>query len=172
MGKEVLCARWSHSHSLARTNTESLIRSIEMNIIIIAACIPTFRPIFLILFKRPGANHFRTSVRERGHSSYYYRTADSDGSKKTATGSSATNKASDKGTLRASTGSAEAINKDSNDGGGVIQVQSRELGSQDGETGEGEWGHANGTGVPMTTIGSGWSTAGSDSGRLGEDCLV
>ena len=142
-----------------------------MNIIIIAACIPTLRPIFLILFKRPGADHFRASVRERGHSSYYYRTADSDGSRKTATGSSATGKAFDKGTSQAITGSAEAINKDSDDGG-VIQVESREVGSQDGETGEGEWGHANGTGVPMTNIGSGWSTAGSDSGRLEEDYLV
>ena len=171
MGKEVLCARLLHSHCLAKTKAESLIRSIEMNVIIIAACIPTLRPIFLILFKRPGANQFRASVRERGHSSYYFRTADSDGSKNTATESSATSKAFDEGTSRAITGSAEAINKDSNDSGGVIQVESRELGSQEGETEEGEWGHANGTGVPMTNIGSGCSTAGSDSGRLGDNLV-
>lgn len=172
MGTEVLCVKLSSSHHLAKTKADSLIDSIEMNVIIIAACIPTLRPIFLILFKLPGADNFRASVRERGHSSYYYRTADSDGSKKT-TVSRATGKAFDKRTSRAMTESAEAINtKDSIDGGGVIQVESREVGSQERETEEGEWGHANGTGVPMTNIGSCRSTVGSDSDRLGEDTLV
>ncbi len=131
----------------------SLIRSIEMNVIIIAACIPTLRPIFLVLCKRPGAENFRASVRERGHSSYYYRTADFDGSKRMITGSSGTSKGFDQRASRAMTGSTEAINnKNSIDGDGVIQVESREVGSRDGEFEE-EWGHTPGTGVPMTDIG-------------------
>ena len=172
MGTEVSCVKISGSDHLATSKADSLIDRIEMNVIIIAACIPTLRPIFLILFKLPGANNFRASVRERGHSSYYYRTADSDGSKKTPR-SSAISKAFDKRTSRARTESAEAINtKDSIGDGDVIQVNSREVCSQEGETEEGEWGHANGTGVPMTNIGSGRSTVGSDSGCLGEDTLV
>lgn len=35
-----------------------LLPSMEMNIIIIAACIPTLRPLFLILFNRPGAAQY------------------------------------------------------------------------------------------------------------------
>ena len=42
--------------------------SIEMNVIIIAACIPTLRPLCLVLFRRPGASHYRSSRRHRGSS--------------------------------------------------------------------------------------------------------
>lgn len=50
--------------------------------------------------------------------------------------------------------STEAIiNKDSGDGGGVPQVESREVGSRDGEAEEGEWGPANGSDVAMADIG-------------------
>lgn len=161
-----------HSHLLAVRKADSLNSRIEMNVIIIAACIPTLRPIFLVLFKRPGAANFRASVRERGHSSYYYRTTDSDGSKKT-TGSSPPSKSFNKRGSRAMTGSTEAINnKHSIDGGGVIRLESREIGSQEGESEEGDWGHTNGSGVPMTNIGSDRSIAERDSESLREDTLV
>lgn len=145
-------------------------RSIEMNVIIIAACIPTLRPIFLVLFKQSGSENFRASVRERGHSSYYYRTADSDGSKHTTTGSSATTKAFDQGASRAMTGSTEAINnKTSVDNRDLIRVESREIGSRDGETGEEEWCHANGSGIPMTDILGGPESGYRDPGRMGRE---
>lgn len=142
-----------------------------MNVIIIAACIPTLRPIFLVLFKRPGAENLRASAPERGHSSYYCRTADSDGSKKMMTGSSAINKAFDKRSSRAMTGSAEAINKNNSidGGGGVIQVESRDLGSRDCELEEGEWGHLHGTGVPMDDMQKNSKEGDRDRRRLGRD---
>ena len=74
------------------------------------------------------------------------------------------------------TGSTEAINnKGSIHGEGVVQVESRELGSRNEESEEGEWGHANGSGVPMTNIGSHRSssrTAESDAGYSEEEILV
>ena len=163
MGEEIL-----QSPLLARIKADRLERRIEMNVIIIAACIPTLRPIFIVFFKRPGADNFRASVRERGHSSYYYRTADSEGSKRTATES---NPASDVSN-RASgpvTGNSDAISsKDAIDGGCVIQVASIEMGSRGGEVEEGEWGHVSGSGVPMTNIGSDQDTEGGESERLGD----
>lgn len=46
-----------------------------MNVIIIAACIPTLRPLYVLCFNRPGASHYRPSL---GHQhSYYQKTADS-----------------------------------------------------------------------------------------------
>ena len=44
--------------------------SIEMNVIIIAACIPTLRPLFLVLFNQPGASHYRPSLLEKRSRSY------------------------------------------------------------------------------------------------------
>ena len=147
-------------------------RSIEMNIIIIAACIPTIRPIFVFLSKGAGAENFRKSVRERGHSSYYYRTADFDGSKRTITGSCAASTTSNPGVSRTFTGSTEATNtKSSTDGGGVIQVESRELGSQDGENEE-QWGYPKGSGVPMTNIGRDREEGEGAPRRFGEDSNV
>lgn len=144
-----------------------------MNVIIIAACIPTLRPIYLILFKRPGAQNFRASVRERGHSSYYYRTSDSEGSKKSTIGPSATNNVYDKRKSRVMTGSTEAINnKDSVEGGGMIHVESREVGSGDRDAEEGEWVHANGSDVPMADVGSDRDVVERDSRRLGGEGLV
>lgn len=116
---------------LANIQADGHIRRIEMNVIIIAACIPTLRPIFLILFKRPGASNFRASVRERGHSSYYYRTSGYDKSKRMTTGSS---KVFDKRASGAANGSTEAFNtRDAIDGGDAIQMESREVSSRDGE---------------------------------------
>lgn len=40
----------------------------EMNIIIIAACIPTLRPLFLILFNRPGAAQYLSDSNKKSPS--------------------------------------------------------------------------------------------------------
>ena len=32
--------------------------SVEINVVIVAACVPTLRPMYLILFRRPGAEHY------------------------------------------------------------------------------------------------------------------
>ena len=70
------------------------------------------------------------------------------------------------------TGSTEAINnKDISDDSGVIEVGSRETDSQDGEIEQGDWGHENGTGVPMTNIGSKRNAIEGDSGRPGDDLV-
>ena len=135
-----------------------------MNVIIIAACIPTFRPIFLVLFRRPGVENFRPSVLERGHPSYHYKISNSDRSKKTTTES----EIFDKRASRAMTGSTEAIvNNKSADGGSLIQVESRQVGNQqDEDIEEGEWGHTHGSGVPLTNLGSERSTQEGEFGRL------
>ena len=144
-----------------------------MNVIIIAACIPTLRPIFLVLGKRPGIENFRASVRERGHPSYYYRTADFNDSQRTRVGSSTTSKPFDQRASQAATGSTEAINnKSAFDGGILIQVESRELGSPDKDVGEEEWGHARGSGVPMTNMWGDGRGGHGDSGRLSRDSEV
>lgn len=140
-----------------------------MNVIIIAACIPTFRPIFLVLFRRPGAETFRSSVRERGQHSFHYRNSKSDRSKKTTTES----EIFDKRASRVTTGSREAIiNDKSADGGGVTQVESREVGNQDEDAEEGEWGHTHGSGVPLTNLGSERDTLEGEFGRLTQDDLL
>ena len=139
-----------------------------MNVIIIAACIPTLRPIFLVLCKRPGIENFRASVRERGHQSYHYRTADFNDSQRTRVGSCGTSKPF--GVSQAVTGSTEAINnKSAFDGGILIQVESRDLGSRDQDIGEEEWGHAKGSGVPMTNMWGNGRGGHEDSGRLAGD---
>ena len=141
-----------------------------MNVIIIAACIPTLRPIFLVLWKRPGIENFRASVRERGHPSYYYRTADFVDSQRTRVASSATSKPFDQRASQAITGSTEAINpKSTFDGGIVIQVESRGHGSRDNEVEEEEWGHAKGSGVPMTNMWGDGREGHEDSRRLSRD---
>lgn len=59
---------------------------LEMNVIIIAACIPTLRPLTLILFNRPGAAQYlgggRSSQPRRSHTQYYR--ADSSGPARSA----------------------------------------------------------------------------------------
>lgn len=49
----------------------------EMNVIIIAACIPILRPIYLILFSKPGASHYGSRPSKNHRNSHYKRTADS-----------------------------------------------------------------------------------------------
>ena len=36
--------------------------SAEINVVIAAACVPAIRPVFLILFHRPGASYYRSSA--------------------------------------------------------------------------------------------------------------
>ena len=36
--------------------------SVEINVVIAAACVPARRPVFLILFHRPGASYYRSSA--------------------------------------------------------------------------------------------------------------
>ena len=144
-----------------------------MNVIIIAACIPTLRPIFLVLWKRPGIENFRASVRERGHPSYHYRTADFNDSQRTRIGSGAISKPFEQRASQAVTGSTEAINNKSPfDGEILVQVESRELGSHDEDVGDEEWGHARGSGVPMTNMWGNERGGHEDSGSLARDSVV
>lgn len=148
-------------------------RSIEMNVIIIAACIPTLRPVFLVLWKCPGTENFRASVRERGHPSYHYRTADLNDSQRTRIGSGANSKPFEQRASQEMTGSTEAINnKSAFDGGILVQVESRELGSRDQDVEEEEWGHAKGSGVPMTNMWGNGRGGHEDSGSLTIDSAV
>ena len=71
------------------------------------------------------------------------------------------------------TGSTEAIiNNKSADEGDVIHVESRDVGNQDDDNEEGEWGHTHGSGVPLTNLGSERDTPERKFGRLTEDDLV
>ena len=117
-----------------------------MNIIIIAACIPTLRPIFLLLSGRPGASQFRFN-RNRRHSSYK-QAPDSNDSKPLTIGSAGVTKAFP---------NAPQNSKWSDTDGTItsettIHVVSRECESQDNERGEIEWEHARGSGVPLSRI--------------------
>ena len=42
--------------------------SVEINVVIAAACVPAMRPVFLIAFRRPGASYYRSLARR--HKSY------------------------------------------------------------------------------------------------------
>ena len=127
-----------------------------MNVIIIAACIPTLRPLFLILFKRPGASRFPLS-RNRRHLTYRKTSNSSDPNPPTV-GSVGAHKAFG-GHNRYS--SAAGINAPQNtqfsgtDGTitstTTIRVYSREVDLQDDRE-EGEWGHVKGSGVPLSQI--------------------
>ena len=117
---------------------------IEMNVIIIAACIPTLRPIFLILFKRPGASNFRSQGNRR-HSSYK-KTADSNDSKPLTIGSTgATTKAFPSAPANSKWSATDTTSTNTT----TIHVFSRECDSQGNETVEGEWGQARETGMPL-----------------------
>ena len=52
-----------------------VLNSVEINVVIMAACVPAIRPLYLILFHRPGAEHYRKSSRQkpsyRRHFSWY-----------------------------------------------------------------------------------------------------
>ena len=71
------------------------------------------------------------------------------------------------------TGSTEAIiNNKSADEGDVIHVESRDVGNQDDDIEEGEWGHTHGSGVPLTNLGSERDTPEREFGCLTGDDLV
>ena len=114
-----------------------------MNVIIIAACIPTLRPVFLMLFSRPGASAFG-SKQNRRHSSYR-KTPDSNDSKPLTIGSAATTKAFP----NAPANSKWSVTDDTSTNATTIHVISRECESQDNETDEREWGRAREPGMPL-----------------------
>ncbi|KAL8906492.1 MAG: hypothetical protein Q9171_006253 [Xanthocarpia ochracea] len=62
-----ICATIKTAHLRSMTQKEDMTwklpqfllwNSVEVNIIIVAACIPTLRPLFLVIFQRPGATAF------------------------------------------------------------------------------------------------------------------
>ena len=114
-----------------------------MNVIIIAACIPTLRPIFLILFKRPGASNFRSN-RNRHHSSYQ-KTPDSNDSKPLTIGSSGATKAFPNAPANSKWSDTDGTSTNTT----TIHVSSRECESQDNEVAESEWGHIRESGMPL-----------------------
>lgn len=116
---------------------------IEMNVIIIAACIPTLRPVFLILFKRPGASKFRSN-RNRRHSSYK-QTGDSNDSKPLTIGSSGATKAFP----NAPANSKWSDTNTTSTANTTIHISSRECESQDNESAEREWGLTRETSMPL-----------------------
>ncbi|KAG6997768.1 hypothetical protein G7Y79_00038g075270 [Physcia stellaris] len=136
---------------------------IEMNVIIIAACIPTLRPLFLILFNRATPSDF---LSHRRHSSYP-QTDPTSAAPKSQTIASRGSKAFDKYPItrdltRTSTDSQKSLSdkkpertsKNSILVEETICVETRELHSSDsnrkGE--EMEWG-GRGCGVPLSRIG-------------------
>ena len=114
-----------------------------MNVIIIAACIPTLRPIFLILFKRPGGSKFR-SHQNRHHSSYK-KTPDSNDSRPLTIGSSGATKAFPNAPANSKWSDTDGTSTNTT----TIHVFSRECESQDSEIAEREWGHTRETGMPL-----------------------
>lgn len=117
-----------------------------MNIIIIAACIPTLRPIFVILFSRPGASAFG-SKRNRRHSSYR-KTPDSNDSKPLTIGSAASTKAFPNAPVNSKWSDTNCSSTNAT----TIHVTSRECESQDNETEEGEWGRTREPGMPLREL--------------------
>ena len=126
-----------------------VIHRIEMNIIIIAACIPTLRPLFLILFKHKGSSQYR-SGRDRRHSSYQ-KAADSNDTKPLTVASTGPNAFANHGI------NAPQNTKWSHTDGTIsttsMPVSNRDGGSQDDDMNEEEWGHSRGNGVPLSEIG-------------------
>jgi len=120
-----------------------------MNVIIIAAYIPTLRPLFLILFRRPGADHYLEQ--RRPHSSYQ-KTGESNDTNPTAVDSRAPSRVEERTTVSSGASTRSINNKRSIMVDDVIHVESRELESRKGSSDEGEWGHAKGTGVPLHEI--------------------
>ena len=114
-----------------------------MNVIIIAACIPTLRPIFLILFERPGSSKFRSN-RNRQHSSYK-KTPDSNDSKPLTIGSSGATKAFPNAPANSKWSDTDGTSTNTT----TIHVFSRECDSQDNEIAENEWGRIRETGMPL-----------------------
>lgn len=128
---------------MARTSKLSYRPRIEMNVIIIAACIPTLRPIFLILFRRPGASNFGSN-RNRHHSSYK-KTPDSNDSRPLTIGSSGATKAFPNAPANSKWSDTDGTSTNTM----TIHVFSRECESQDNEVEEREWGQTRDSGMPL-----------------------
>lgn len=146
-----------------------------MNVIIIAACIPTLRPLFLILLRRSTPSDFLPSSRQNRHSYHKHPSSSDPGSGHVPTiGSQASkalsnaNKAFDPYRNHTATGSTDSTqgldtlrsNKNSILVSETICIESREVrsGSEDGSEDEREWGGAGGgrgrgQGVPLSEIG-------------------
>ena len=139
-----------------------------MNVIIIAACIPTLRPLFLIVFKRASASDFLAESRRR-QSSYHRQPSGSDPkSDPVVTIGSRGSKAFQKYPVtRSSTRTSEDSQRslsDKNAGTSdntirvsqTVCVETREVHSSSSEGGtETEWGSRGraATGVPLSAIG-------------------
>ncbi len=124
---------------------------IEMNVIIIAACIPTLRPLCLVIFNRPDADAYRPSVNKRSHSSYYKTPKSTDSSQSQ---SILSNKVFGKQANESPNESTKSIfKKNYTMAAKDLRVGSREVGSRDGDIEEEEWVHATGSGVPMSGLG-------------------
>ena len=128
-----------------------------MNVIIIAACIPTLRPIFLVLLKRPGASEFRASGRNRANASYL-KNGDTQEANPATRMSTTSTKAFGRPKRVSSTASTKTMNnKNSIFVSESIRVESRDVDSRDGYGNDVEWGHAKADGVPLSEIGRGVS---------------
>lgn len=120
---------------------------IEMNVIIIAACIPTLRPVYLVLFNRPGANQFRANA-SPPHYTSYIRSSDSSAArmnhKSTSSNQAFQELASNASTRSINVGKDGVVAEDS------VQIENREGGGR--EEGEGQWGHRIGTWVALSEV--------------------
>ena len=114
-----------------------------MNVIIIAACIPTLRPIFLIVFRRPGASKFGSN-RNRHHSSYK-KTPDSNDSKPLTIGSTGATKAFPNAPANSKSSDTDGTSTNTT----TINVFSRECESEDNEIAGRKWGHEEESGMPL-----------------------
>lgn len=148
-----------------------------MNVIIIAACIPTLRPLFLILFKRASSSDFASHRRQSSYHKHPSSTDPKSSSANPPTVGSRGSKAFDKYPItreltRTSTDSqrslsgkkdVERTSKNSILVEETICVESREIHTSDSSQGEGEreWGSSSssrgrgglGTGVPLSEMG-------------------
>ena len=130
-----------------------------MNVIIMAACIPTLRPLFRVIFRRPSVSQYQSSGRNRRHSSYQ-RTPGSNDTKNLTARSAAPTKAFGAHKTRFSGGAGAKAPQntkfsDTNctiSSTTTVRVYSREVRSREEEGEEGEWGHSKGSGVPLSTI--------------------
>ena len=103
-----------------------------MNVVIIAACIPTIRPLYLIIFKQPGAETYLGGSRQRQQASY----ARGNDYGNPRSNIKSNNRTSNIGGKRVADDKRSILVQDS------IYVESRELRSSDRETEEEpQWVH-------------------------------
>ncbi len=140
-----------------------------MNVIIIAACIPTLRPLFLILFRQSSPSEFRPS-RQLGKSSYWKHPSSDPNSNSSGAVPSLQTRASralsksnkafdvyrnhtatgDSGSERSSGDKREILDKNAIHVRDTVNIESREVGVEDDR--QHEWGARDYTGVPLREI--------------------